>query len=159
MTEILCRACRIAAVAGLLTFASPALAQPSSTIASRPMPAPAAKMPKITVLCLPPRGSKPVRCGTATRATVLKLRLERAATKPPRFLIFRALGAVGNARVASVNLQPKWFLDHAQQVKVPSQLCDGAAGQQFEIQILTADMNQAESASDAHSIGFFQMRC
>jgi len=158
MTEILCRACRIASVAGLLTFAAPALAQPSSTIASRPMPAPAANMPKITVLCLPPGGSKPVRCGTATRATVLKLRLERVATKPPRFLIFRAPGAAGSARVASVNLQPKWFLDHAQ-VKVPPQLCDGAAGQHFEIQILTSEMNQAESASDVHSIGFFQMRC
>ena len=141
----------------LLALSTPALTQTPGRIAAAPMPAPAGKTPKITLGCLPPGGTAPKPCATANRSTVLSLRAQQPATRQSRFLVFRAIGTAG--RSARVKLQPKWFIDHSMEIKVPAELCRGAAGQQFEIQVLLSDMQQAESSPGAQSIGSFQLRC
>ena len=118
------------------------------------------KPPKITTLCLPPGGSKPMPCRMATSGTQLSLRLAQDGGPAPHTLIFRE---VGSGRTVPVKLQPKWFIDHG--VQLPAELCEGrpspsraGGGQQlqFEIQVLTSDLQNAQHAD---SVGFFQMRC
>ena len=144
---------QIVQAAGLGLCAALMLALPQSADSSP------RKTPKMTVLCLPPGGSKTIPCGMATRGTKLSLRMTQDGGPAPHTLIFRE---VGSGRTVPVKLQPKWISDHGM-IPLPAGLCAGASsaargGQQlqFEIQVLTSDLQNAQHAD---SVGFFQMRC
>lgn len=121
------------------------------------------KKPATIVRCLPPGGKVTVPCRSLSAGSMIELRAQPDRSRAPAEIYFREVSATGRPRTARAKLQVKWFVDHASlKAVVPQTLCAGAAkGQQlqFEIQLATSDMNQAESGGDADSVGFFQMRC
>lgn len=148
------------AAAGILFLAVPAQSQPVAPIAARPAPGQAAKLPKVSVRCVAPGSNRPVACAGSPAGSDIELLAAGALSDAPPVVTLREVSSGRQQR-----LQLKWFVDQGMAVKarIPAsrQLCPAnAAGQrlQFEIQVATSDMNQAQSGT-ADSVGFFQMRC
>ena len=138
---------------GALLFILPAQAQSQA----QPTPKPAA-------LCLPP-GGKPTSCGTASAGQTIRLQLAttRLPTGPIQLRFAEESVAGRSPRAAVVTVPPARSLDGGYEVRVPSELCAGARGSeaQFEIQMMTSDLQNSESGAGGHadSVGWFQMRC
>ena len=121
------------------------------------------RTPKALASCLPP-GGRPAPCGTARAGQTLRLQLATTIlpTAPIRLRFVEEAPAGRSPRTAVVTVPPERSLDGGYEVTVPGELCAGSRSSegQFEIQMLTSDLQNAEGAGgDADSIGLFQMRC
>ena len=156
MTGILRRICLMASAMSLGVFAWPAPAQLWGSLSGKPRPHIAAKKPTVIVLCLPPGGTRPVPCSTAAAGSTLHLDTDLRGSVPLRVTLISVSG-VGRA---SVQARPVPGRDGSYLITVPRHLCGKDKLGNFEIQIATSDMNQAEGkVHDADSIGYFQMMC
>lgn len=121
------------------------------------------RKPKGTVLCLPPGSSTPKPCAALTEQSSLAFRPD-ADFQGTAILRFRSRPIELESNVIDVPIS-KRSLRQGQAYKIQAplrQMCASAqSGQtlQFEIQILTADLQQSQAGGDAGSVGFFQMRC
>ena len=121
------------------------------------------RKPKGTVLCLPPGSSVPKPCAGLTSRSSMAFRAD-SDFQGTAILRFRARPVELQGKAIDIRI-PAGSLRRGQIYKIEAplrQLCSSSqSGQrlQFEIQVLTSDINQAESGGDADSVGFFQMRC
>ena len=151
MTDVFRTAGLILPAALLLILPAPAQSQGRTT-------------PKPVALCLPP-GGKPMPCGTASAGQTIRLQLATTSLPTgPIQLRFAEEPVPGRSpRTALVTVPPARSIDGGYEVRVPSELCSGVRGSegQFEIQMMTSDLQNSESGAAGHadSIGWFQMRC
>lgn len=132
------------------------------------LPAPAQSQgrttPKPVALCLPP-GGKPIPCGTVRAGQTMRLQLATTSlpTGPIQLRFTEEPVAGRSPRTAMVTVAPVRSVDGGYEVTVPAELCSGVRGSesQFEIQMMTSDLQNSESGAAGHadSIGWFQMRC
>ena len=121
------------------------------------------RKPKGTVLCLPPGSGTPKPCAALTAQSSLAFRAD-SDYQGTAILRFRSRPVDLEATVVDVPLS-RASLRGGQIYTIQAplrQMCSSSrSGQrlQFEIQILTSDMQQSPAAGDADSVGFFQMRC
>lgn len=156
MTDNLRRICLMASAVAVMGLASPAPAQLWPSLSGKPRPHMATKKPNLIVLCLPPGGTKPVPCATAAAGSTLHLDTDLRGSVPLRATLI----SVSGAGRASVQARPVPGRDGSYLITVPRHLCAKDKLGNFEIQIATSDMNQAEGkVHDADSIGYFQMQC
>ena len=126
----------------------------------------APKNPKATILCLPPGSTKPAPCGVVSAGSDIQLVAEGGSSGLPLRVRLDEVTEGKKPVIGRATISPRKLPGSGGTyvLTVPRHLCASASkGQrlQFEIQMLTSDLQNAENAryGDADSLGFFQMRC
>lgn len=156
MSNNLRRACLILSVLSLVIPASPGHSQLWDALSDKPRPH--MSKPKISILCLPPSGTKPVPCPTAVAGSTLRLALEGSNDAAPGAIVFTEVVSGRKPKVARVTVSAdSRASDGAYLITVPRHLCTKDKMGNYEIQHLMSQYNQAESAP--RSIGTLTITC
>jgi hypothetical protein len=134
-----------------------AIAAPHATRAG-----PVQKKPTIVIRCLPPGGGKPVACASARAGERIVLTIGKGSTSPSNVTLVPQQ-APRKPTIGRATISPKKLPGSGTSYSftLPKEWCEGRLAGQFEIQVMTSDLQNAENvrSGDADSLGFFQMRC
>ena len=110
----------------------------------------AARRPSVTILCLPPGGTKPVACATAARNSLIEV--HPGPMSAPHYLIFSEVDAVGPPRIVRVPVAAAARQGGPVQIGIPQQLCAHPDVDRWKVRLATG-------GSRPTSVGAMTVRC